>query len=387
VIAAACRGCGQELTESLLQVDDVPVLCNELWPTVEGARGAASGSIALVSCPRCGLLGNAAFDPDLVRYSPAYENSLHFSATFGTYADQLARRLVDTFALHGKRILEIGAGSGDFLAALCELGGNEGRGVDPSYTPGRADGVAISGDRFEASGDFTADLVVCRHVLEHVPRPGDLLRAVRERVHAPAEDDRYAVYIEVPDADHMLTAGAVWDLIYEHPSFFSVRTLSDLLRREGFDPIRSGTSFHGQYAWVEAVPATRGEVPTWPAGPDLERLRASTAAFARTFTSKRERWRRWLHAAPADGVALWGAGSKGVTFLNVVDPDREIGAVVDINPRKHGSHVAGTGHEVVGPEDLAELRPRHVLLMNGAYEQEVRRTLDRLGIDAELQFP
>jgi hypothetical protein len=57
---------------------------------------------------------------------------------------------------------------------------------------------------------------------------------------------------------------------------------------------------------------------------------------------------------------------------------------VDINPYKHGTYMAGTGQEIVGPEFLREYRPDVVIVMNPIYCNEIQQNLDRIGVTAEL---
>ena len=83
-------------------------------------------------------------------------------------------------------------------------------------------------------------------------------------------------------------------------------------------------------------------------------------------------------------MALWGAGSKGVTFLNIADSARSIDTVVDINPRKQGHYIALTGQQVVAPEALPGIGPDVIFVMNALYTKEIAATLDRLGVRAEL---
>src|SRR3546814_9808289 len=53
--------------------------------------------------------------------------------------------------------------------------------------------------------------------------------------------------------------------------------------------------------------------------------------------------------------------------------------VVDINPRKAGHHIAGTGQEIILPEDLRRTRPDAVIVMNPTYVTEIGRHLRELG--------
>ena len=78
---------------------------------------------------------------------------------------------------------------------LCELGPNRGLGFDPSYVTTASDGSSINGVRFvqdyydERHGDAPADLVCCRHALEHIPDPVTFLSTVRNSL----GDNREAV--------------------------------------------------------------------------------------------------------------------------------------------------------------------------------------------------
>jgi hypothetical protein len=81
---------------------------------------------------------------------------------------------------------------------------------------------------------------------------------------------------------------------------------------------------------------------------------------------------------------LWGAGSRGVQFLHLADPDRRLAAVVDVNPRKWGRHLPVTGHQVSSPEALTKLAPRSVIITNPAYRDEIGAALRQLGVRAEL---
>ena len=100
-----------------------------------------------------------------------------------------------------------------------------------------------------------------------------------------------------------------------------------------------------------------------------------------------DHWKRWANSLPAGRtVSLWGAGSKGVMFLNLlglVAPHR-IDRVVDQNLDKHGRFVSGTGQEIVAPQALRGGDVKQIVLMNGIYESEVRDRLQNLGIDAQL---
>jgi hypothetical protein len=54
--------------------------------------------------------------------------------------------------------------------------------------------------------------------------------------------------------------------------------------------------------------------------------------------------------------------------------------VVDINPYKHGSFMAGTGQEIVGPQFLTSYKPDLVVVMNPIYMEEIRAEIARVGV-------
>ncbi len=109
-------------------------------------------------------------------------------------------------------------------------------------------------------------------------------------------------------------------------------------------------------------------------------------AFAEQHHRKLEDWRRTLQELREQGrtVVVWGAGSKGVTFLNALGANDLIRYVVDLNPRKQGRFIAGTGQEIVPPEFLQGGAVDCVILMNPIYEKEVRERLRSLDLHPEL---
>jgi hypothetical protein len=85
-------------------------------------------------------------------------------------------------------------------------------------------------------------------------------------------------------------------------------------------------------------------------------------------------------------VVVWGAGAKGVTFLNLLRLTAGSGVdwVVDINPRKQGHFVPLMGQRIVGPDFLLENPPQLVIVLNPEYELEVRSMINDRGIDCEV---
>ena len=80
----------------------------------------------------------------------------------------------------------------------------------------------------------------------------------------------------------------------------------------------------------------------------------------------------------------WGAGSKAVAFLTTLGLTSEIDVLVDVNPHKRGRFMPGTGHEVIGPDDLVARRPDCIVVMNPIYVDEIRRDLAARGLTPEL---
>ena len=372
----------------VLDMDRLPVHCNVLWPSREGALAAPRGDIHLTYMPGCGHIYNSAFDPDKMTYTQAYENSLHFSARFQAYATALADRLIATYDLHNKDIVEIGSGQGDFLKMLCRMGGNRGVGFDPSYVAQEqeeADTAVSFIQEFysEEFADYPADFICCRHVLEHIHEPVPFLKAVRRAINGRLET---VIFFEVPNALWTVRQLGIWDIIYEHCSYYSPVSLAHLFTQAGFQVLAVDETFGGQFLTIEARLAPDTAVPA-PANPqDLAALSADVAQFADNYRQKVAYWHETLHELAQNGrrVVVWGSGSKGVMFMNTFDQEGLIRYAVDINPRKQGMFVAGSGQEIVSPEFLRVYQPDVVIIMNRNYEDEIGRQLAQLGVTASI---
>jgi hypothetical protein len=380
-----CPVCAADDARVFFELPGIPVFANVLCDDRLTALTAPRGDMRLAFCDCCGHLFNAAFEPERMNYNARYENSLHYSPSFQHYADGLAERLVTRYDLRGKDIIEIGSGRGDFLRALCRLGCNRGAGFDPGYPgdvtldPGEA--VTFETEPFsERHAQHPADLIVARHVLEHIAAPREFLAMIRRAVGRRSP----ALFFEVPNARFTLSELSVWDLIYEHVSYFTAESLAYLFAASGFAVQAVEPAFGGQYLALDACPA--GDPATQPPLPDTQSLAVDVQSFVSRFQAKLADWQGRLQAARAAGreVVVWGSGSKGVTFLNLL-PDRDlVRAIVDINPRKHGKFVAGSGQEIIPPERLRDLRPQVVVVMNPIYAAEIRDMLSNLGLSAEI---
>jgi len=389
-VRSRCPVCDADEVKGFLEIPRVPVYCNVLWPSREEALAAPRGDLDLAYCGGCGHVFNRRFDPGLVEYTGDYENSLHYSPRFQEYADKLAADLIARHDLHDKDIVEIACGKGDFLKQLCRLGGNRGYGFDPSYEPereGDADDAAITFVRDyygDAYADYHADFICCRHALEHIPPATEFLSGLRLSV---GDRPETVVFFEVPNSLYSLRDLGIWDFIYEHPSYFCTTSLAASFRLAGFEVQATREAFGGQFLCIEAMPGRPGQTVA-VAGEEAEL--ATVAGYVRelpeAYGTYRERWRRRLQEMAAAGrtAAVWGGGSKGVTFLNVLDAGPEISCVVDINPHKQGKFVPGTGQPVVGPEALRDDPPDAIIVMNPLYRAEIGRMVAEIGVTADI---
>ncbi len=169
-----------------------------------------------------------------------------------------------------KRVLDFGCGDGKLLGVARALG-MQAVGVDVSdarSAEARGDGLAIYPDldQLDTSERAPFDILVLSQVLEHVPDPLGLLRALRTRLHPQAAIIAAvpnASKVRVPDDFHSFTI--VQPL--EHVNAFTPETLRALGARAGLRPLRRPPAFFT----TRALPALRSAANwVWqPASTDI----------------------------------------------------------------------------------------------------------------------
>ncbi len=374
----------KSLNEFLLRAQ-VPVHQNLLMPDEEAAVKIPRGDLALVVCESCGFIFNRAFDPQKIMYGADYENTQACSPSFNEYLNGLVRLMISERNVRDCHVVEVGCGNGLFLRKLVsnESVGNRGYGFDPSYTGAASelDGRVKFAPRYYDSecANVPADVVVCRHVIEHVPQPLRLLTDIKKALaHAP----QARLFFETPCVEWILRNEVIWDFFYEHCSYFTSESLTTAFQSTGFEVESVRHVFGGQYLWLEAtLPATKPR-----AGKQPGLIPALAQAFARSEAKLIREWSRKIQTLAArEKIALWGAGAKGVTFANLIDPERRwLDCIVDLNPLKQGHYVPGTGHPIVSYQDLTARGATTAILMNPNYRQENLALLQAAQADVRL---
>ena len=381
--------CGATDLRTFYRVASIPVHSCLLMERQDQALAFPLGDVELAFCEQCGFIQNNLFDPLAQDYADLHEDTQAFSPRFRRFIDELCDGQIRKYALTGKKVLEIGCGQGEFLTALCERGECTGIGIDPAYRAERNGSASVQRTKFiadyygERYGHLEADYICCRHTLEHIQNVGDFIRVLRRNI-----DGRQLVTVmfELPDMTRVLAERAFWDIYYEHCSYFTLGSLARLFRRSAFEVTGLWRAYDDQYLVIEARPAAGPTEASEREGDDLELTRQQVAQFERGVATQLASLRAdvdgWHRAAKK--VVVWGSGSKAISYLNTLGLGQEIAFAVDINPHKHGRFMAGTGHQIVSPDELIEIKPDVVVAMNAIYVEEIRSDLHRRGLTPEI---
>lgn len=380
-----CPICNSYSITHFLTRNQVPVHQNLVIKDQKLAQEASRGKLALAVCEECGFILNQSFEPSRLSYGEYYDNTQTCSPFFDEYVSGLAGYLIFEKNVRNCRIVEVGCGNGLFLRKLVgfEGVGNRGYGFDPGYVGPAVDlgGRLRFENRYYGSdcAEIPADVIICRHVIEHVADPLDLLQTIRQAVDS---SPRARIFFETPCVEWILRNQVIWDFFYEHCSYFTAESLTTAFEISNLRVESVRHMFNGQYLWLEATTSTERPIVTKCPGsiPELARR------FGKLEDALIQSIKVRLQELSSKGrVALWGAGAKGVTLGNLVDPERDlIACVVDINPRKQGCYVPGTGHPIVSCQELVDYGVAVAIVMNPNYLEENRALLRKLHLSVDL---
>ena len=384
-----CPNCQSHAMSLIYTVERIPVYTVVLLRDVETAVNFPAGDVKLGYCPNCGFISNLAFKEIEEDYSDAYEATQGFSPTFNAFHKQLAQDLIDRYDLHKKHIVEIGCGMGEFLHLLCEMGDNTGTGFDPVYRlersiVGESERTTYITDYFsQAYAHVKGNFYCCKMTLEHIPDTAEFVTMVRNAV---GDDADTAVFFQVPNARYVFGDVAFWDIYYEHCSYFTLGSIARLFRHAGFDIVDLWTDYNDQYLMITARPGD-GKNAVLPQENDLSEIKADVQGFQAAAPQKIVEWQQVVRDQVTNGrkTVLWGAGSKSASFLTSCGLTlADIQYVVDINPHKAHTFMAGGGQEIVTPDFLTDYQPDIVIIMNPIYKEEIRQSLQAMNVFPEI---
>lgn len=372
-----CPVCHTEFSSLALKLADVPTIANQLHTNQQNATQCKKNNISLKECTNCKHIYNIDFNHEEINYDFAYHNSLFTSAVFTEEAKIIANDIDSGFNLTDKAILEIACGDGKFTHLLNKfnvkkiIATDKNLAIENSYN----NNIEFIASDFTAfSTKETIDIIIARHFLEHI----DLFDEFFSFLAKMQSEDLY-IYIEVPNADYMLNENSMCDIIYEHAHYFNSQSLSLLFEKNDFQVMQVKEYFNqqflGLYAKKKFTHAYEGYYSS----------RTAFKLFKEQCETKITEWNKALEGIKDKNVFVWGAGSKGISFLNLIDEPTIIKGIIDINPAKQGHFISGTGHKIFSVNDLKDIRPDYIFIANINYTQEIQSILSQHDLSCEIK--
>ena len=382
-----CINCQSTNVGNFFTLKNSPVQSLVTVKTYEEAMAIPKKDLTLSFCSNCGFIFNSTFDTSIDHYTKGYEDQQGFSKTWLKFITEVTEKFIDRYDVRNKDIIEIGCGKGDFLNLICELGNNRGVGIDPAYVPGKLDEKPnlefIREFYSEDHGNLQADVITCRHTMEHIYDNFNFLKTVRKSV---KDNKDVIIFIEVPSIVRILKINAFWDIFYEHCSYFSPGSLARLFRMNRFEILDAYIEYSDQYLFLEARPADEISQKIHPEEESVEELKKLVEGFVVKINDELGKWRKHLLKMKEKNqkVVIWGGGSKSVGFLTHFHDLGVIDHVVDINPHMQGNYIPGIGIQYVKPEYMKQYQPDVVIIMNDIYKNEIGEMLLKMGLKPEL---
>ena len=381
-----CIACGHALSP-LMTLDDMPASAQNI-PAASELTEDHPLSLTLCQCPSCGLVQ---FDTEPVDY---YRDVIRAGGGTRTMTrlrhEEYARLLtaMQEHHIHGRRIVEVGCGRGEFLrmwqnlaedpegaAALARDQARDPLSGQPNAAPLHLVGLehkpslveeanAVADKKYRvyegfATGDVCYpegpfDAFVQFNFLEHQPDPCDMLRNIWHNLKPQALG-----LITVPSFEYILRYNGYYELLRDHIANYTEFTLQKLLQDCGFELLSMDLVNRDTIEAIvrKADPDELSELHYSGRLIDVSALRDS---YDRLFASVNAHIDHLSESRRT--MAIWGASHQGFTLAATTKLGGRVEYIIDSAPFKQGRFSPASHIPIVAP-DYAVAHPVDEILI------------------------
>lgn len=341
LVSSICPACKHGIASIFFHPKAQP-LANHGWPLdSEAAKLMPRLPMRFLQCVDCSHVWNDKFSYSEIPYvknpSRMFNQGINWQGHLKKTRDLIFSRLPTCPTL-----IDIGCGDGHFVRGLAEVKNYEGRfiGFDPNVSEESGQGIEFYSKLFDPSRDipiYAPDVLIIRHVLEHLTDPLDILNGAA--LAATIQEKPMWLFAEVPSIERVFETGRISDFFYEHFSHFTARSFKNVLGKVGQIEV-----FDEGYDREVIFGLVRLGIDD----SKKEKIRLANSFNKRALKSQKdikEDLKNLIYKKQK--VVIWGGTGKAAAFINFfeVDSDR-FPVVVDSDELKVGTYVPGTGQEI-----------------------------------------
>ncbi len=342
--------------QPLLRYENMPAVAQFL-PDCESLAQDTGIDLVVCECSGCGLVQ---LNNDPVHYFKETIRASAFSEEMKDFRISQFSTIIDRFSLHGKKIIEIGCGRGEYLSLLKECGADPyGLEQSPESVQECLKNELNVSQGFMEHADFTIghapfDAFVILNFLEHLPDINTVLRGIGNNL-----TDNAIGLVEVPNFDMILRSKLFSEFTCDHLFYFTQETISQTLRLNGFEIVECNEIWHDYIISVVV----------------RKRARLNLEQFHRHHLKLRSEIEEYINRFRGGKVAIWGAGHQALAIMSLMDLSGSIKYVVDSATFKQGRYTPATHIPIVSPETLESDPVDAVIVMAAGYSDEVSRII------------
>ena len=390
-----CIACGHALSP-LMTLDDMPASAQNIPAASELAEDHPL-SLTLCQCPSCGLVQ---FDTEPVDY---YRDVIRAGGGTRTMTrlrhEEYARLLtaMQEHHIHGRRIVEVGCGRGEFLrmwqnlaedpegaAALARDQARDPLSGQPNAAPLHLVGLehkpslvkeanAVADKKYRvyegfATGDVRYpegpfDAFVQFNFLEHQPDPCDMLRNIGRNLKPQALG-----LITVPSFEYILRYNGYYELLRDHIANYTEFTLQKLLQDCGFELLSMDLVNRDTIEAIvrKADPDELSELHYSGRLIDVSALRDSYDRLSASVNAHID------HLSESHRtMAIWGASHQGFTLAATTKLSGRVEYIIDSAPFKQGRFSPASHIPIVAPDYAVAHPVDEILIVAPGYTDEI----------------
>lgn len=332
----SCPVCQSADFDTLIEFGKIPI-SGTFLPTPETPYH--SQELSFEYCKSCALICQQKRDNTCVDYQNVNRST---SGQMPAYVPNIVKQLDERQHDKQKLITDIGGNDGSFLNIISKTGFKNLLNIEPSTDLSlkssqlhhNVENVHLTEkEAIRISNKYgSSKTIFCRHVLEHVPNPYELIVSIKNLL---ADDGN--LFLEIPDACGILKGFLGHELWDEHLFHFTRHNVEHLLIRCGFSidslsvkPHRGGTNI---LIWAKNVPFHKRQ----PAG-DYQSSLNDCKNFKENWKKLSDKIENYFRTLPGP-IAFIGASHPQSNYALFTAAGKYVDFFVDDDPFKIGKYI------------------------------------------------